>query len=143
MLVSTMLRSKGSRVATIRPDVTVEQITRRLGNERVGALVVCEEDGRVLGIVSERDVVRAIARFGCDAMDKRATDIMTGDVITCTPDDNIGDLMRMMTEHRIRHLPVLQDGTMCGIVSIGDAVKYRVDELQHEAEAMREYIKTG
>lgn len=143
MLVSTMLRSKGSRVATVRPDVTVEQITRRLGNERVGALVVSDEDERVLGIVSERDVVRAIARFGCDALGKHASDIMTGDVITCTPDDNVGDLMRMMTEHRIRHLPVLQDSKMCGIISIGDVVKHRVDELQHEAEAMREYIKTG
>ncbi|MEC9345273.1 MAG: CBS domain-containing protein [Pseudomonadota bacterium] len=143
MLVSTMLRDKGGSVATVRPDATVMDVVTRLKEERVGALVVSEDDHRVAGIVSERDVVRSLAAKGLEAMNLLARDIMTSRVITCSPNDELGALMRMMTEHRIRHLPVVEADVMCGIISIGDVVKNRVDELEHEAEALREYIQTG
>ena len=143
MLVSTMLRDKGGSVATVRPDSTVMDVVKRLKEERVGALVVSEDDHRVAGIVSERDVVRSLAGKGLDAMNLLARDIMTSRVITCSPNDELAALMRMMTEHRIRHLPVVEADVMCGIISIGDVVKNRVDELEHEAEALREYIQTG
>lgn len=143
MLVSTLLHAKGGDVATVRPDASVESVVARLKTERVGALVVSDDGHRINGIVSERDVVRAIATHGCDALERTAADIMTGDVITCDRSDAVADLMRMMTEHRIRHLPVVEANVLCGIISIGDIVKNRVDELQHEADAMREYIRTG
>lgn len=143
MLVSSMLRAKGGSVGTIRPDTTVRQLCDKLKAMRVGALVVSEDGERILGIVSERDVVRAIAASGQDILDRGVTEIMTADVVTCGPGDAIGDLMIMMTENRVRHLPVTENGKMIGLVSIGDVVKYRVDELEHEAEAMQQYIKTG
>lgn len=143
MLVSAMLHDKGGTVGTIRPDTDVRHLCDRLAELRVGAMVVSEEGSRILGIVSERDVVRAVAADGDAALDRGVTEIMTADVVTCSPSDRIGDLMIMMTENRVRHLPVTDDGKMVGIVSIGDVVKYRVDELEHEAQAMQEYIKTG
>jgi len=143
MLVSTLLHAKGGDVATVRPDLSVASVVNRLKTERVGALVVSDDGHRINGIVSERDVVRAIADHGCAALERTAGDIMTGDVITCDRSDRVADLMRMMTEHRIRHLPVVEANVLCGIISIGDVVKNRVDELQHEADAMREYISTG
>lgn len=143
MLVSAMLHNKGGSVGTIRPDTVVSHLCERLAELRVGAMVVSEDGSRILGIVSERDVVRAVAKGGSAALDRRVADIMTSDVVTCGPDDRIGDLMIMMTENRVRHLPVTRNGNMIGIVSIGDVVKYRVDELEHEAQAMQEYIKTG
>ncbi|WP_417516253.1 CBS domain-containing protein [Minwuia sp.] len=143
MLVSAMLHAKGGSVVTIRPDTDVRHLCDKLRAMRVGALVVSEDGERILGIVSERDVVRAIGADGADALDRGVTEIMTGDVFTCSPTDNIGDLMRMMTENRVRHLPVTHGGRMIGLVSIGDVVKYRVDELEHETQAMQEYIKTG
>lgn len=143
MLVSAMLHAKGGDVGTIRPDTDVRHLCDKLKEMRVGALVVSEDGARILGIVSERDVVRAIAAHGSDALDRGVTEIMTSDVVTCSPGDAIADLMIMMTENRVRHLPVTEDGKMVGLVSIGDVVKYRVDELEHEAQAMQEYIKTG
>ncbi|MDF1721406.1 MAG: CBS domain-containing protein [Minwuia sp.] len=143
MLVSTLLHAKGGDVAITRPDATVESVVARLKTEKVGALVVSDDGHRINGIVSERDVVRAIANNGCDALKRTAADIMTGDVITCGKDESVAELMRMMTEHRIRHLPVVEANVLCGIISIGDVVKNRVDELQHEADAMRDYIRTG
>jgi len=143
MLVSAMLHAKGGKVDTIRPDATVSDLCGALKEYRVGALVVSEDGERILGIVSERDVVRALASSGPDALTRGVSEIMTGDVLTCSREDNIGDLMRMMTENRVRHLPVAQDNKMIGLVSIGDVVKYRVDELEHETQAMQEYIKTG
>ena len=143
MLVSTLLHAKGGDVATVRPDASVESVVARLKSERVGALVVSDDGHRINGIVSERDVVRAFANNGCAALEDTVADIMTGDVITCGKDETVADLMRMMTDHRIRHLPVVEAGVLCGIISIGDVVKHRVDELQHEADAMREYIRTG
>ena len=143
MLVSAMLHAKGGDVGTIRPDTDVRHLCDKLKEMRVGALVVSEDGARIQGIVSERDVVRAIAAQGSDALDRGVTEIMTSDVVTCSPGDAIADLMIMMTENRVRHLPVTEDGRMVGLVSIGDVVKYRVDELEHEAQAMQEYIKTG
>lgn len=143
MLVASMLRAKGSDVGTIRPDADVAAVCARLKELRVGALIVSEDGERIQGIVSERDVVRAIAAQGPAALQRGVTEIMTGDVVACDPGDNIGDLMRMMTENRVRHLPVVNQGRMIGLVSIGDVVKYRVDELEHEAQAMQEYIQTG
>jgi CBS domain-containing protein len=143
MLVSAMLHNKGGSVGTIRPDTDVRHLCDKLAELRVGAMVVSEDGSRILGIVSERDVVRAVAAAGDPALKRTVAEIMTADVVTCSPSDRIGDLMIMMTENRVRHLPVTEDGKMVGIVSIGDVVKYRVDELEHEAQAMQEYIKTG
>lgn len=143
MLVSAMLHNKGGSVGTIRPDTDVRHLCAKLRELRVGAMVVSEDGSRILGIVSERDVVRAVAADGDAALNRGVTEIMTADVVTCSPSDRIGDLMIMMTENRVRHLPVTDGGRMVGIVSIGDVVKYRVDELEHEAQAMQEYIKTG
>ncbi|ANK83361.1 MAG: hypothetical protein TEF_08420 [Rhizobiales bacterium NRL2] len=143
MLVASMLRAKGNTIGTIRPDVDVMAVCAKLKELRVGALIVSEDGEKIQGIVSERDVVRAVAAQGAAALQRGVTEIMTGDVVTCDPGDNIGDLMRMMTENRVRHLPVVNQGRMIGLVSIGDVVKYRVDELEHETQAMQEYIQTG
>ncbi|WP_416896811.1 MAG: CBS domain-containing protein [Minwuia sp.] len=143
MLVSSMLRAKGGSVGTIRPDTDVLHLCDKLKELRVGALVVSEDGERIQGIVSERDVVRALATRGAAALDCGVTEIMSGDVVTCSPSDNIGDLMRMMTENRVRHLPVTEGGRMVGLVSIGDVVKYRVEELESDAQALQEYIQTG
>ena len=143
MLVSALLKIKGGDVATIEPEMLISDAVSVLFEERVGALVVSEDGMLVNGILSERDVVRSLATKGCDLMDQPVKTIMTANVIYCTKDDLVSDLMRLMTEHRIRHLPVVESGVLCGIVSIGDVVKNRVEELQTEADAMREYIASS
>ncbi len=143
MLVSAMLHAKGGSVGTIAPDATVRDLCAQLAELRVGALVVSNDGSDIVGIVSERDVVRGLAARGNGVMDSAVTEIMTSEVLGCSREDKIDDLMRQMTENRVRHPPVVEDGKMIGLVSIGDVVKYRVDELEHEAQAMQEYIKTG
>lgn len=141
MSVETILAAKGREVRTIAPDATVGEALRRLRDERVGALVVSADGATVAGIVSDRDVLHAIADRGAAAMGEGVRGVMTERVLTCSARDPVGAVMATMTNRRIRHVPVVDgDGRLCGIVSIGDVVKHRLDEIGREAEAMREYI---
>ena len=139
MKINDVLRGKGTQVVTISPDSTVADLLRLLAEHNVGALVVSPDGTAVAGIVSERDVVRQLHRSP-DAREVRVADIMTTEVRTCGPDDLIDNLMRLMTEHRIRHVPVVVDGALTGIVSIGDVVKSRIGELEFEREQLSNYI---
>jgi len=140
MNVETILRNKGNRVATIRPEATVGDAVEMLNRERIGALVVSQDGAGVDGILSERDIVMALGDHGGDLMSRPVSAIMTGNVITCEPNDTVGELMAEMTNRRIRHFPVMADGRLCGIVSIGDLVKNRLDEVEFEANSMRSFI---
>jgi CBS domain-containing protein len=143
MRVSGILASKGATVATIPPDATVADAAGELRLRGVGALVVSGDGRHIEGILSERDVVRRLAERGEHALSERVAELMTTNVRTCTPDDAVDDLMRRMTEHRMRHLPVVVDGELAGIVSIGDVVKWRVEELEDEARRLHDYVTTG
>ncbi len=143
MDVASLLGSKGNRVVTIRPDATISDVAHKLKQERIGALVVSEDDVAVAGIISERDIVRALAEHGSAVMERKVEVLMTREVITCAPDDRIATLMAEMSNRRIRHLPVLEDGRLCGMISIGDVVKHRLEEIESEADALRQYIATA
>ena len=138
MNVETILRDKGDWVATIRPDATVAEAVDTLHKERIGALVVSEDGEGVVGVISERDIVSALSEYGEDLLSRTVDEIMTRNVITCGPGDTVGELMAEMTNRRIRHLPVVKDGRLHGIVSIGDVVKNRLDEMETEASVLRE-----
>ncbi len=140
MDVASILRIKGSSVATAPPEATITDIAAKLKEEKIGALIVSDDGLKVLGIISERDIVRGLADHGLDLLEKRAEELMTAEVMTCTPNDTTGDLMAIMSEKRIRHIPVTEDGKLCGIVSIGDVVKDRLDEIEREANALRDYV---
>ena len=140
MRISDVLRVKGGQVVTVTPDTNVRQLLNVLAEHRIGAVVVSADGTSVDGIVSERDIVRALAERGSDVMSQPVTAIYTADVRTVEPDTQLEDLMRIMTERRIRHLPVVVDGGLQGIVSIGDVVKKRIDELESERSALTNYI---
>lgn len=140
MNVETILRNKGDWVATIRPEATIADAVEMLNRERIGALVVSEDGDSVAGILSERDIVIALDRQGDDLLSRRVDEIMTRNVITCEPGDTIGELMAEMTSRRIRHFPVVEAGRLRGIVSIGDVVKNRLDEVEYEAKSLRSFI---
>lgn len=142
MKVRDILSHKGRNVVTVRPDSTVATAVHRLMLERIGALVVSDDGSRVLGIFSERDVVRIVAERGADALapDLPVEQVMTRHVLTCGQDDTVKDVMTTMTQRRIRHLPVMEEGRMIGMVSIGDVVKNRLEEVELEANVLREYI---
>jgi CBS domain-containing protein len=141
--VRDLLRHKGRGVATVSPEVTVADLLSRLAENNVGAMVVTSESGSVRGIVSERDVVRALHRKGSGLLTETVSSIMTSEVTTATPDDSVESLARIMTESRIRHLPVIEDGRLAGIVSIGDVVKNRIDQLESERESLIGYIQSS
>jgi len=143
MNVRDILRSKGSAVETAAPSTRVSEALTTLDAKRIGAVVVTGDDRAVLGILSERDVVRALARKGPAALDGPVADIMTTEVVTCTGGDSVQWLMERMTEGRFRHLPVVEDGTLAGMISIGDVVKARLAEIEAEAESLRDYITHG
>lgn len=143
MHVEGLLRSKGDDVATVAPDATVGVVVAALAEHRVGALVVSGDGAAVDGIVSERDVVRALAEHGSDLLDHAVSTIMTSDVATCSLSTTVDELSAQMTEGRYRHMPVVVDGRLAGIVSIGDVVKTHIRTLEHEAQAMQEYITQG
>jgi CBS domain-containing protein len=140
MNVETILRNKGNRVVTIRPDAAVAEAVDLLNRERIGAIVVSEDGRGVDGILSERDVVIALAEDRGDLLSRAVGDIMTRTVITCDPNATVEELMAEMTNRRIRHFPVVADGRLIGIVSIGDLVKNRLDEVEFEANSMRSFI---
>ncbi|MBT6830129.1 MAG: CBS domain-containing protein [Rhodospirillaceae bacterium] len=143
MQIAAILRAKGSAVARVGSMSNVAEALKVLQQKRIGAVVVADDDTSVDGVLSERDIVRGLVEHGAEALDFPVTTLMTSDVITCSEDRTVDELLRDMTEHRIRHLPVLRDGHLAGIVSIGDLVKYRLDELVGERDAMRDYIATG
>jgi CBS domain-containing protein len=140
MNVETILRNKGGAVATIAPHATIRDAAAVLRRERIGALVVSNGGTKVEGILSERDIVHGLADRGAALLDIRVDALMTRRVFTCTPRDSVGDLMAMMTERRIRHIPVMTDGALVGIVSIGDVVKHRLDEMEYETSSLRSFI---
>jgi CBS domain-containing protein len=142
MNVSQILRGKGAEVVTIGGEAGVAELARVITERNVGAAVVVE-DGRMVGIVSERDVVRGMAAHGAGLSSMQVAELMTRQVVSCRPEDEVAPLMATMTARRIRHLPVLIDGRLVGIVSIGDLVKARLDEVDFEAAALREYISAA
>jgi CBS domain-containing protein len=142
MRISDVLRGKGGDVATVGRDATVDQLIVTLSERNIGAAVVSEQ-GVVVGIVSERDVVRRLRDRGGDLLSATVADIMTADVFTCSPDDTVDHLAEVMTERRIRHVPVLRDGRLIGIVSIGDVVKSRISQLESDREQLESYIAQG
>jgi CBS domain-containing protein len=140
MLISDVLRVKGTQVVTVTPDTKVRRLLAVLAEHKIGAVVVSGDGASVDGIASERDVVRALARRGASVMSEAVTAIQTAAVRTVTPQTPLEEVMRMMTEHRVRHAPVVADGGLRGIVSIGDVVKSRIDELETERTALTDYI---
>ena len=140
MNVRQLLAGKSGDIAAIGPDTPVSEAVTTLKEANVGALVVTDKGNRLVGILSERDIVRSLADDGAGLMNKTAKDLMTSNVVTCKPDDRVDALMRQMTDGRFRHLPVVDDGKLVGIVSIGDVVKNRLDELEAEASQLRAYI---
>jgi CBS domain-containing protein len=140
MLIGTILQSKGSGVATVRPQATVSELLARLAELNIGAVVVSEDGVTIAGIVSERDVVRRLHERGAGILNEPVSTIMTVDVRTCPPDANVEDLRHMMTNHRVRHVPVVRGGRLVGIVSIGDVVKCAIEELEVEKEALVGYL---
>jgi CBS domain-containing protein len=142
MLVAEILKDKGDAVYSIRPDMRLGDACGELDRLRVGALIVCDAD-RVVGVLSERDVVRARAGDGSAALDRPASDFMTADVVFAAPAETVAVLMGRMTDRRIRHLPVLREGRLAGVISIGDVVKCQIAEATQEAESLRTYITAG
>jgi CBS domain-containing protein len=140
MLISDVLRVKGAHVVTITPDTTVRGLVAVLAEHRIGAVVVSRDGASVDGIASERDIVRALALRGAAAMSEPVTAVCTVDVHTLTPETPLEEVARMMTERRVRHAPVVTGGRLRGIVSIGDVVKGRIDELETERAALTDYI---
>jgi CBS domain-containing protein len=140
MNVAAILRQKGRAVTTAGPSATLLEIAAKLSAKRIGAIVVVDPQGEVVGIISERDIIRALAADGPDSLTSSVAEVMTKQVVTCQETDTLDELMAMMTARRFRHLPVLTDGALVGIISIGDVVKHHVAEVEMEATAMRDYI---
>jgi len=140
MQVSVLLQSKGTEVVTVRPESTIAEVAIVLAEHRIGAVVVTEDGRTIDGVLSERDIVRALARPDETMLAATARSLMTTEVVTCEPDTTLDDLMSTMTVRRIRHVPVLVDGHLAGVVSIGDVVKHHIATLEHEKQAMHDYI---
>jgi CBS domain-containing protein len=143
MNVNSILKLKGRAVSTARPDATLLDIVQKLGAKKIGAIVVVGDNGLVVGIISERDVIRAVSERGADALNLSVSEVMTRSVVSCQETSAIDELMEMMTKGRFRHLPVIEDGALVGIISIGDVVKWRLHEMEQEHSAMRDYIQTA
>ena len=142
MTIRAILRSKGDQVLSIRSEATVADAVALLAEKRIGALPVID-DGKVAGIFSERDVLYGLSREGAGILSQKVADVMISPAITVEPDSPVLTALSMMTRRRIRHLPVVESGSVVGFVSIGDLVKYRIDKIEAEAAAMREYIQSA
>jgi CBS domain-containing protein len=143
MNVAAILKTKGRAVATAADTVSLQEIANLLAAKRIGAVVIVDANKEVEGIVSERDIVRAIASHGANCLTEPVGRFMTRDVITCVPDESLDQLMSTMTTGRFRHVPVVEQGNLVGIVSIGDAVKYHIAEVELEASALKSYVLAG
>jgi CBS domain-containing protein len=143
MNVATILKQKGRSVATVAPTASVQEVAKRLAQRRIGALVVVGSRGQIEGIVSERDIIRALSDTGAGCLVRPVAETMTRQVVTCQETDTLDEMMAMMTQGRFRHVPVVTDGDLVGIISIGDVVKHHVAEIEMEATAMRAYIGHG
>ena len=143
MIVAAILALKGRDVVTVAPERSITEAVATLGAREIGALVVTEGHDRIVGVISERDIVKAIARNGAGILSETVASIMTRDVVTCAEDETIDQVMSRMTRGRFRHLPVVKAGRLAGIISIGDVVKARIEEVEREAEEMRSYIATA
>ncbi len=143
MTVNLILSRKGTDVVTIEPTATVADAAKLLSERRIGAIVVTGPDKLVAGILSERDIVRALGARGAQVLDTQVADMMTRKVVTCARGDTLAALMEQMTQGKFRHVPVVEDGKLAGIVSIGDVVKSRLEEMERESDAMREYIRSA
>jgi CBS domain-containing protein len=143
MTIARILQHKGGTIMGVSPDQSLQEAAAILTEKRVGALVVLDSDGRLHGILSERDIVRLCAQTGAAAMMAKVADAMTKEVLTAAPKDKVDSALARMTDRRIRHLPVLEGQKLVGVVSIGDLVKAKIDEARQEADAMRAYIATG
>ena len=140
MKVRDMLAAKSDHVATMRPDATIETALHRLKLEGIGALVISEDGEKVAGILSERDIVRGLPEHGATLLEMKISEIMTRSVKTCGLDATVQEIMSEMTRSRFRHMPVVSDNKLCGIISIGDVVKNRLEELETETHVLRDYI---
>jgi len=143
MIVNRILSLKGREVATIEPSRSLSEAARVLAERRIGALLIVDGDRPVTGIISERDIVRAVAMHGAEALDEPVSRFMTEKVVTCTGETSINDVMELMTQQKFRHIPVVESGRLSGIVSIGDVVKLRLEEVEAETQAIKEYIATA
>ena len=143
MLIAQILAGKSPDVVTTRPDATIAEVAKLLKAKRIGAVVVTDERGDLCGIISERDLARGLADHGTGLLQMRVRELMTTTVTTCAPDDGIDKLMQKMTDGRFRHLPVVEGGRMIGIISIGDVVKHRLQELEAETHLLQDYIAGG
>ncbi|MCJ2083427.1 CBS domain-containing protein [Methylobacterium sp. J-090] len=140
MTVARILAEKGRSVVTVEPQRTLDEAIHLLAEKRIGAVVVSDVEGAVLGILSERDIMRALARQGAGALDALVSEHMTATVVTCARDTSVEDVMHLMTDGRFRHVPVLEEGRLAGLISIGDVVKRRIAAVEAEHQAMRDYI---
>lgn len=143
MIVATILKDKTGGVISARPEDSIESVCQLLADKGIGAVLVQRPDGSIAGILSERDIVRGLAMIGTDLLQQSADTIMTRNVMVCSSRDTLDDIMHLMTKRRIRHLPVVDNGRLTGMISIGDVVKRRIAETEMEAEALRQYIATG
>jgi CBS domain-containing protein len=143
MIVKAILSAKGGDVISIDPTATLDTAVKTLTEHKIGALLVLGTDRRVIGILSERDIVRALAERGAGVLSEPLAQVMTRKVVTCSESDSVGVLMERMTTGKFRHLPVIEDERVIGVVSIGDVVKHRLQEIEQESAALRDYIQTA
>lgn len=143
MTVKAVLSRKGSNVTTVEPNAQLAAAIKVLTDKRIGALVVTGAEARIVGIISERDIVRALSQHGAQALDRPVAEFMTRNVVTCGERDTMAELMERMTTGKFRHIPVVENGRLLGIVSIGDIVKHRVEELEQDGAALQDYIRTA
>lgn len=143
MTVQKIIGEKGQDVTTVTPNDTIETAAKTLETHKIGAVVVADGSGGVAGILSERDIVKWIARQGADVLSHPVSELMTTEVVTCKREDTIAGVMGLMTRGKFRHVPVVEEDKLIGIISIGDVVKHRLAEAEFEAQAMRDYIATG
>jgi CBS domain-containing protein len=140
MSVASILSGKGKDILTVTVDQPIGEASRILSENKVGALVVVENDTTVVGILSERDIVRGLSSAGASVLSQRVDSLMTAEVESCTRSETVDNVMRKMTEGRFRHMPVVESGKLVGVISIGDVVKHKIKELRHEADALRDYV---
>ena len=140
MVIAGILKSKGGVILSVSPQAPVADVVQTLASNRIGAVLVVSSAGALMGILSERDIVRSLAENGAGTLDRTAADLMTSDVTTATPQTTVAEAMEMMTSGRFRHVPVLDEGRLVGLVSIGDVVKAKIADAEHEVDSLRSYV---